>query len=505
MHQHGGKKTEAAGIPRLVLVGNANVGKSVIFQLLTGQYATVSNYPGTTVELSYGISKLHHEKHMVIDTPGVCNLVPYSEDEKVTRDILLNEEVEAVIQVGDAKNLVRSLFITLQLVEMGMPMILILNMMDEAMVKGIYIDISELEHRLEVPVVDMIATEKVGLPKLKNALSKPGRSPHLFSYGDVIEKSIREIEGLLPAGNISKRSIAISLLSGDVSLETWLINQGQKNESDKIKRVVKRTQQLFKEPLSYVINQIRIQDVHRLLKGIFKKGQEKGGEFSKKLGNLCMHSIWGLPILVAVLYLTYQFVGNFGAQYLVGFFEKTVFEGWINPFLIEWVPKIIPIAVVSDFLVGEYGMFTMALKYALALVLPIVGTFFIAFGILEDSGYMPRLAVMLNRAFKVMGLNGKAVLPMLLGLGCDTMATMTARILDTKKERLIVILLLALAVPCSAQLGVILGMFGGQPAWTVFTWAGSVIFILLAVGYLAAKILPGDASDFILEIPPLRL
>jgi ferrous iron transport protein B len=147
----------------------------------------------------------------------------------------------------------------------------------------------------------------------------------------------------------------------------------------------------------------------------------------------------------------------------------------------------------------------MALTYAIAIVLPIVGFFFIAFGLLEDSGYLPRLAVMVNRVFKIMGLNGKAVLPMILGLGCDTMATLTTRILETKKERILVTLLLALGVPCSAQLGVILGLVAGLSGLATSIWLGTLLAVMLLVGYLAAKVIPGEPSDFVLELPPIRV
>jgi ferrous iron transport protein B len=147
----------------------------------------------------------------------------------------------------------------------------------------------------------------------------------------------------------------------------------------------------------------------------------------------------------------------------------------------------------------------MGLSYAVAIVLPIVTTFFIAFSILEDSGYLPRLAVMVNQIFKRMGLNGKAVLPMVLGLGCDTMATMTARIMETRKERVIVTLLLALAVPCSAQLAVILAMTAGLPTAALLWFGGTLLLVIFLVGWLAAKVIPGRGSDFMLELPPLRV
>ncbi len=185
-------------------------------------------------------------------------------------------------------------------------------------------------------------------------------------------------------------------------------------------------------------------------------------------------------------------------------FEGTLFGAWINPTVTTLV-RFIPIPFLQELLVGPYGLVTMALTYAIAIVLPIVATFFLAFGVLEDSGYLPRLAVMTHRVFRVLGLNGKAVLPMILGLGCDTMATLTARILETRKERIIVTLLLALGVPCSAQLGVILGMLGGLGLQATLLWAGVVLGVILAVGWLSAQIVRGERSDFIVEIPPLRV
>jgi ferrous iron transport protein B len=210
-------------------------------------------------------------------------------------------------------------------------------------------------------------------------------------------------------------------------------------------------------------------------------------------------------VLGVVLWLCYLFVGVFGAGTLVGLLEERLFNGWINPLATRLIEATLPWEFARDLLVGPYGVLTMALTYALALVLPIVGTFFIAFGMLEDSGYLPRLAVMANAAFRRMGLNGKAVLPMVLGLGCDTMATLTTRILETPRERLIVILLLALGVPCSAQLAVVLALLAPLPAAAFAIWAGVVVGVLFAVGKLAAQVLPGTGSEFVLELPPLRL
>ena len=193
------------------------------------------------------------------------------------------------------------------------------------------------------------------------------------------------------------------------------------------------------------------------------EGVTRGARVSRWLGRIAIHPVWGWPVLAAVLLVMYEFVGIFGAGTLVGLMEEGLFHGYLNPWA-QAALSHLPWAFGRDLLVGEYGVVTMGLSYGLAIVLPIVLTFFTAFALLEDSGYLPRLAVMSDRVFRLMGLNGKAVLPMVLGLGCDTMATLTTRILPTKKERLLATLLLALGVPCSAQLGVILAMLAVVPA-----------------------------------------
>jgi ferrous iron transport protein B len=207
--------------------------------------------------------------------------------------------------------------------------------------------------------------------------------------------------------------------------------------------------------------------------------------------------------------LVYEFVGYIGAQTLVGTLEEGIFHGYLTPAL----RALIPLGFFHDILVGnpandyanDYGLFSVGVTYSVAIVLPVVGTFFIAFGLLEDSGYLPRLAILGDRVFRLMGLNGKAILPMVLGLGCDTMATMTTRILATPKERLIATLLLALGVPCSAQLGVILGISAGiSPAATLVV-LGVVASQMLLVGYLSSKLIKGAPSPFLFEIPPIRV
>jgi len=490
---------------KVVLIGNPNVGKSVIFNYLTGKYVTVSNYPGTTVEIATGTMSLRGTKVQVIDTPGVNSLIPMSEDEKVTRDILLKEPRTYLVQVMDAKNLRRGLLISLQLLEMRLPFLALLNMWDEAKDRGIEIQIQTLSKSLGIPILKTVATRRKGLEKIQDNLDTQIPSSLSITYPEAIEAGISRITAFLPEASISKRSLALMLLSGDESLTGWLHQNLSEREILQIEEIQQEIQNHFADPLGYLINQARLRKADELLSHVIGRRGDSTKTVSTFLGSLSIHPFWGIPILLFVLWTTYEFVGVFGAQVSVKFLEETLFGKWLLPPITNFVHRLIPLPFLQEFLIGPYGVITMALTYAIAIVLPIVGCFFLVFGLMEDSGYLPRLAVMSNQIFKKMGLNGKAVLPMILGLGCDTMATMTTRILDTEKDRTIVTLLLALAVPCSAQLGVILGMFAGLPLTYLLVWVGLICGILVAVGYLAARVIPGEGSDFILEIPPLRI
>ena len=419
---------------RIALVGNPNVGKSVLFGRLTGQYAIVSNYPGTTVAVTKGRALVGTEVCDLIDTPGVNALEgDLSEDELVTRRIVAGGDVDVVIQVVDARNLRRGLMLTSQLAAYGKPLVLALNMIDEARSHGIDVDSAALAARLGVPVIETVATEGRGVAALRAVLS------------DAVVPSI----GFAPGREHA----------------TW---------------------------------------AHTLALEFRRERPRAGRRTQERLSRLVRQPLTGLPILAVVLYGMYLAVGVFGAQTLVGLMEKGVFRGFINPLAVVLVNRIAPWPVVRDLLVGEYGLITMGLTYAVAIVLPVVATFFFVFGFLEDSGYIPRLAIFSDRIFRAMGLNGKAVLPMVLGLGCDTMATMTTRILGTKKERLIAVLLLALGIPCSAQLATILGILGGISFAALLTLFTVVLGQMFLVGFLAARALPGERSEFILELPPIR-
>lgn len=500
-HRHGQKERS---YERIALVGNPNVGKSVIFGLLTGKYVTVSNYPGTTVEISYGNISLDSKRFVLVDTPGTNSLIPMSEDEKVTRDILLRENPSVIIQVADSKNLRRTLLLTLQIAEMGIPMVLDLNMADEARDRGIVIDMDELSKVLGINVIPTIAPQRKGIKELKESIQNPAIPKAKVRYHDSIEEYIKRISALLPDSTISKRAISLMILSGDESLRDWLNSNLSKETIKEIERLRDECQLKVKNSLSLLINQARLDLANEITEKVVRYIPVQGGKVFSMIGRMSMHPLWGIPVLLAVLLALYEFVGVFGAGTLVDFLEETIFGNYINPMATKVVNLLIPFKILQEMLVGEYGLITVALTYAIAIILPITTTFFIAFAILEDSGYLPRLAIMTNRIFNILGLNGKAVLPMVLGLGCGTMAVMTSRILETRRERVITTFLLALAIPCSAQLGVILGMLGALSLKATIIWSFCIIAVLLISGYLASKLVKGEKSDFFLEIPPIR-
>ena len=499
----------AADTDSVVLVGNPNVGKSALFGALTGKYVTVSNYPGTTVEVSRGRCSAGGRTLEVIDTPGAASFLPSSEDERVTRDILLEDRARTTVVVADAKNIERTLLLAMQVAEMEIPFVLCLNMMDEARARGFELDDAGLSERLGAPVVSTVAVRREGIGRLLSALESPGRGSVHVPYPAPVERAVAAAIPFLPVSRIAPRALALMVLSGDETLSGWLAPRVNPEALGSLEEVRLRLRLDFPGNVAYEINRSRIAYGSRLADGVVRRSARSAGggrrRFERALDLATTHPVWGLPVLAVVLFAAYEFVGVFGAKTLVDLLENGLFGKIISPAAKAVANRWIPWALVRDLLVGPYGLITMALAYSLALVLPIVGTFFLAFGALEDSGYLPRLAVLVNRLFKKMGLNGKAVLPMVLGLGCDTMATLTTRILETPKERLIVILLLALGVPCSAQLSVVMAMLSGLSPWAVAIWAGVVLAVIVTVGRLAAAVLKGRGSDFVLELPPLRL
>ncbi len=495
----------AAGAGIVALVGSPNVGKSALFNRLTGSYVTVSNYPGTTVEVARG--RCQEAGLEVVDTPGLYSLLPTTEEERVARRLLLAESLQVVVNVADAKNLERLLPLTLQLLEAGLPVILVANILDEAEALGLELRLRELEARLGVPVAGTAAVSGRGIAELKNrlALNIPRAAAVPVRYDPSVEAAVRDIQALLRGRYpLSTRAVALLLLQGDEEVLS-MVRRCDPDAPAGIQAAVRAAAAVSARPLAFRIASCRLAQARRLAQAVLRPAGAAKRSFSEALSRVLVRPLTGVPILLAVLYFgLYQFVGVLGAGTLVGLLEKRVFGAWLSPWLTGLFQHWVPWPLVRDLFVGDYGVFTLGLRYALAIVLPIVGTFFLAFSIMEDTGYFPRLALLVDRVFKTIGLNGRAVIPLVLGLGCDTMATIVTRTLETRRERVLATLLLALAIPCSAQLGVMLAVLSRRPLGLLL-WAGVVVGIFLLVGLLGARLLPGERPSFYMELPPLRL
>ena len=501
---HNDADEASEGLKRIVLVGSPNVGKSVVFGNLTEKYVTVSNYPGTTVEVTRGKASLGDKAFEVIDTPGMYSLLPITEEERVARSMLLEGSPEVVVQVADAKNVGRMLHLTLQLMEAELPVLLELNLMDETERLGMTIDTGLLGEELGIPVVGTVATDGLGMDELKEKVIQYEKKTHrLFKYDDVIEIAIDRVQKTLKGRyNISKRAIALLLLQDDPEIIA-LVRDQMKDDYVHAGKIIEETKKKYSQPLNYILTLQRQKEINKIVGEVTTSPVKRTTDLNEKLSRLMMDPLSGVPILLMALYGLYEFVGVFGAQISVDFLENKVFGKYLNPIATHVVSSLIPWKVIQELFVHEYGIITLGIRYAIAIILPIVATFFIAFSIIEDTGYLPRLAMLIDRLFKKIGLNGRAVIPIVLGFGCDTMATMVTRTLETRRERIIATLLLALAIPCSAQLGVILALLSGNvKALGIFIIVMATVFAL--VGYLAARLMPGERPLFYMEVPPLR-
>ncbi len=517
----------ATSLPLVVLVGNPNVGKSVMFHNLTGRYVTVSNYPGTTVEVTSGQARIEGKRFEVVDTPGMYSLLPISDEERVARRILIEREPALVIHMVDAKNLERMLPLTLQLAELGHPLLVVLNMMDEAERVGLRIDAAGLSEAIGARVLEAVATSRRGMERVRAAIlelaageSSPAlAAPQLATplrYEQGIEAAIERVAERLPARwSRSRRGIALLLLQQGEEI-TRLLRETDPAAAASVEQLTAELERESRRSPTYAIASRR-QDLCRGLCARFvahPSAPHRG--LADRLSELAISPWTGVPIVLAVLYLgLYRFVGTFGGGTVVGWLEKDLFGGIINPAFNALMLRLLPAQSgwqhwTRELVAGDYGVVTLGLTYAFAIVLPIVSLFFLFFSVLEDSGYFPRLAMLVDRLFKRIGLNGRAVIPLVLGVGCGTMATLVTRIQETKRERLLTTFLLALAVPCSAQFGVITGLLAKGRATVLgvsvafLIWLGVVGLVFILAGRLASRLVPGEPAMFYMELPPLR-
>lgn len=447
------KIQDTESLIKIALVGNPNVGKSVIFNALSGFYAEVSNFPGTTVDISRAFIK----EGELIDTPGAYSLGNYTEDEAVTQKIL--READVVINVVSALSLERDLFLTKQLIDLNLPLIVVVNQTDEADKAGIKIDFACLKDLLGVKVIPAVAIKGHGITE--------------------IIKSLREKEYNISCKNLNTHEKFDELLK--------IESNDSINPELKDKIYSERRKAIF-EIVANVIS-----------------AKEKRFDFMEAFGSLLFNPIIGTIVAFLLLFILYQILGVFIAGNVVNFLTGAI-DKYYNTWIRGIVEGIIPNHNLNELLVGEFGLLTMTPKLILGVILPLLTGFYLFMAMLEDSGYLPRLAILMDNLFSKFGLNGRAVIPIVLGFGCSCMGVLTTRILGSKKERSIATAILALTIPCSAQLGIVIALLsagGGFKLWIIYLFI--IIFIMALTGTVLNRLIHGKTSDLLIDIPPMRL
>ncbi len=449
----GSKCSDGKKLTCVILVGNPNVGKSVIFNALSGFYVEVSNYPGTTVD----VSRATNDYAEIIDTPGTYALEGASEDEAVTRDIITKADV--VVNVVSALSLERDLLLTQQLIDFGFPLLIALNQMDEAEKRGIVIDIEKLQVQLGITVVSTVAIKGVGITKISDYIQKN----EFKSSGKVIPYVEENLKDLSVSKRMEKLAVA------------------DKDEISKQRR--NRINEIYKDVVSS-------QPVNTAVTDFFSA--------------LTYNPIVNALLSIFVLVILFEIIGVFVSGNVVDFLYGHISEDYY-PWITSVVSKILPFEYIREVFVGEFGILTMTIGILLGILLPLLTAFYLLMAILEDSGYLPRLAAFADNFLNKIGLNGRAIIPILLGFGCGTMGTLTTRILGSKKERSIATAIIGITIPCAAQMGIIIALLasiGGLKVWLIYIL---VIFLVMALaGTILDKLLPGTSTHLLINIPPLR-
>jgi ferrous iron transport protein B len=471
-HKHAGSEyfVDHFGGTKVALLGNPNVGKSLFFNYLSGMYVEVSNYPGTTIEFTTG----RYNGYEIFDTPGVYGISSFTGEECVAREIVLQADV--ILNVVDAAHLERDLFLTQQLIDMGKKVSVFLNFMDEVEKFGLQIDTHLLESHLGVPVFKTVATSRSGFDQIEQAIRQARR-------GEQHPSLHHQLHAMLSM--TGSEAEALLILEGDKVIAR---RHGVEPKDDLEAIYIER-----RNRVNMIINAV-LSDEHIRTR------------LATRLGHWAINLWTGVPLLIASLYLIYLFVGKLVAQELVKFTEETLgrslWEPWIRGIITQYVP---PDSWVATIVVGEFGIATMTVTYLVFLLLPLVVAFYLSLAVMEDSGYLPRLATMVDRALNAVGLNGSAVIPLILGFGCVTMATITTRILGSEREKTISTSILQFAIPCSAQLAVVAALLAGAGFGAILIYTLTIFSVFVMVGTLLHRTLPGKSTPLLLDLPPMRL
>ena len=446
-------KDKKQGLKVVALAGNPNVGKTTIFNAFTGLRQHVGNWPGVTVEKKEGIMKHHGEEFLVVDLPGTYSLTANSVDELIARSFLLSENADVVVDIVDASSLMRNLFLTMEIFEMGVKNIVIaLNKIDIAKKRGISFDVKKMERVLGVPVVPTNAKEKVGLAELKNTISlmakgKITTNPVTPIYEEPIEKEIDHISSILRETQLAEiynlRWLSIKLLTRDQEVIKLVLKYLGPGKMDEILTHISELEVHYKRSLDIVIANQKYEFIDKLMHQFVLQFGEIRDTFSDHVDRILTHPVYGILGLLGVFYILFKFVFTIGTP-LQEFLDNTFtsFGEFVAPHIGNETIR----GLVADGIIGGVG--------SVLSFFPLVFLLFVAMSVLEDSGYMARAATVMERIMRRFGLPGKSFIPMVLAFGCNVPAIMATRTLEDERDRILTMLVNPL-VPCSARMVVI--------------------------------------------------
>jgi ferrous iron transport protein B len=430
---------------KILLMGNPNVGKSVVFSRLTGVQVTSSNYPGTTVGYTKGNLKLGKIKAELIDVPGTYSLQPACQAEEVALKMFQEQDPDLVVSVMDATNLERNLFLTLQILERGLPTVVVLNMWDCAQRRGVHLNIQGLSEALGIPVIPLVAITGEGLKELSEIMEDALKNP--VEYTAKINKMHDE--------------------------ERWAF----------IGQLVSRLQKI----------------------------EHRHPTFLEKLEKASVHPVYGLLIAMVTIIITLQVVIGLG-ELLITYVLDPLYYQYYGPFITQTVSNIFPSGLIHEILIGtgyqyetSFGILTTGVYVEFAVVLPYILSFYLLLGLLEDLGYLPRLAVLVDSLMHRLGLHGFSIIPIILGFGCNVPAVLSTRILEGKREKFIAAALIAMSVPCMAQTAVIIGLLGAYGLQYIAVVYGTLFLLFISLGMVLNRLIPGESPEIFVEIPPYRV
>ena len=485
----------------ITLAGNANVGKSVIFNQLTGVDQIIGNWPGKTVERAEGLL-LHKGKRIrVIDLPGIYSFSTYSMEEQVSRDFIALEHPDAVVNVIDASALERNLFFTIQLLELEAPLMIALNQIDLAEKKGIMIDTQKLSALLGVPVVPTVAIKGKGIPVLTDAITDLMQThpvPPALLYGKEVEERIEKIITFLDTVTTPYpvRWTAIKLLERDPVL-VQLVSEQDGAIAEKAGFFAGEIESIHGEPVNVVMSAERYLIADRIAAEVIKIRKLKEGPQKKsltdKLDQVALYPIFGYLMVIAVI------GGLLAWTFIIGAQVSALLAEFLSQF--EQYEPVVTGPLMDILWNGAFTGFVAGVT----LVIPYVLPFYLLLAIMEDSGYLTRISMMLDRGMHKLGLHGKAIIPLILGYGCNVPAIYSCRIMETPKQKTLAAFLVTL-VPCTARTVVILGLVAAfvNIWWAIALYAFDILLILI-VGRIAFKAVPGESVGLIMEMPDYHI